>query len=47
VPLRRNVGLNESPASFEMSRSARTLDSPYGVTGLNSAFSSTMSAAAP
>jgi len=35
VAQRRNVGVKESSASSAMSRSARTFDSPYAVTGLS------------
>lgn len=43
VAFRRNVGLKSSSASTAMSRSDHTFDSPYGVTGLNAACSSSIS----
>src|SRR5712692_7177037 len=46
VALRRNVGLKLSSASFETSCSTRTLDSPYGVMGLNAAVSVSISSPA-
>src|SRR6266481_8471882 len=40
VAFRREVGLKCSSAIFARSRSTKTLDSPYGVTGLSDAVSS-------
>src|SRR5215831_6740094 len=43
VALRKKVGLNLLSASFATSCSTRTLDSPYGVIGLNAAVSVSIS----